>query len=116
MKKSFSVTNTLEPPLFDAQKSLSGTSSKTDSAYLPDYTIKAITDVLYLKVKISDYSSALKASLMGKKASHTLIETESELEKLLDNGTENDEGFKMNPEEIPLQKLSYISNFQGLVT
>ena len=105
MKKSFSVTNTLEPPLFDAQKSLSRTSSRTDSAYLPDYTIKAITDVLYLKVKISDYSSALKASLMGKKASHTLTETETELEKLLDNGTENDEGFKMNPEEIPLQKL-----------
>ena len=42
---------------------------------------------------------------MGKKASHTLTETETELEKLLDNGTENDEGFKMNPEEIPLQKL-----------
>ena len=42
---------------------------------------------------------------MGKKASHTLVETESELEKLLDNGTENDEGFKMNPDEIPLQKL-----------
>ena len=100
MNKSFLVTNGLEPPSFDAQKS-----SKTDSAYLPDYTIKAITDVLYLKVKISDYSSALKASLMGKKASHTLVETESELEKLLDNGTENDEGFKMNPDEIPLQKL-----------
>ena len=41
---------------------------------------------------------------MGKKASHTLTETENELEKLLDNGTEN-EGFKINPEEIPLQKM-----------
>ena len=53
-------------------------------AFVPDYTIKAITDVLYLKIKRPTYSRALKASLMGKKATHSGEINERELENLLE--------------------------------
>merc|ERR1719331_279098 len=59
--------------------------SVTYQAFIPDYTIKAVTDVLYLKIKRSTYSRALKASLMGKKAGHSGAPlNERELENLLE--------------------------------
>jgi hypothetical protein len=36
---------------------------------VPDYTVKAVTDVLYLRIKRTTYLRALKASGMSKKPS-----------------------------------------------
>ena len=52
--------------------------------FIPDYTIKATSDVLYLKIKRTTYLRAMKASLMGKKASHSGELNERELEHLLE--------------------------------
>ena len=52
--------------------------------FVPDYTVKAVTDVLYMKIKRPTYMRAMKASLMGKKASHSGELNERELEHLLE--------------------------------
>jgi len=65
-------------------QSRTGSVAPTYQAFVPDYTIKAVSDVLYLKIKRSTYSRALKASLMGKKASHSGELNERELENLLE--------------------------------
>ena len=52
--------------------------------FIPDYTIKALSDVLYLKIKRTTYLRAMKATLMGKKASHSGELNERELEHLLE--------------------------------
>lgn len=54
------------------------------AAFIPDYTIKAVTDVLYLKIKRTTYLRALKASMMGKKASISGEINDRELENLLE--------------------------------
>ena len=72
--------------------------SVTYQAFIPDYTIKAVTDVLYLKIKRSTYSRALKASLMGKKAGHSGAPlNERELENLLE---------KVNKHSLKLYKMA----------
>ena len=65
-------------------QSRTGSVAPSYQAFVPDYTIKAVSDVLYLKIKRSTYSRALKASLMGKKASHSGELNERELENLLE--------------------------------
>ena len=62
----------------------SGSVIPTYQAFVPDYTIKAVSDVLYLKIKRMTYLRALKASMMGKKASHSGELNERELENLLE--------------------------------
>ncbi len=56
----------------------------TFQTFIPDYTIKAVTDVLYLKIKRTTYLRALKASIMGKKTTHSGELNERELENLLE--------------------------------
>ena len=65
-------------------QSRTGSVAPSYQAFVPDYTIKAVSDVLYLKIKRSTYSRALKASLMGKKAGHSGELNERELENLLE--------------------------------
>lgn len=64
--------------------SRAGSVIPTFQAFIPDYTIKAVTDVLYLQIKRTTYLRALKASLMGKKVSHSGELNERELENLLE--------------------------------
>ena len=64
--------------------SRTGSIFQTYPGFIPDYTIKAVTDVLYLKIKRTTYLRAMKASLMGKKASHSGELNERELEHLLE--------------------------------
>ena len=100
-----SVTKVLEEPSLNPQKSLSRHSSRisTDQSYVPDYSIKATMDVIYLKIKRSDYASALKASLMGKKVSQGA--NEGVLEKSLEKSLEVDGESDADKETIPLLNL-----------
>ena len=67
------------------QHTRSGSVVPTYQPFIPDYTIKAVTDVLYLKIKRMTYLRALKASMMGKKATgHSGEINERELENLLE--------------------------------
>ncbi len=60
--------------------------------FIPDYTIKAVTDVLYLKLKRNTYLRAIKASLMGKKQSHSGELNEKELDRFLAKVNEDEGG------------------------
>ena len=66
------------------QHTRSGSVVPTYQPFIPDYTIKAVTDVLYLKIKRMTYLRALKASIMSKKANHSGEINERELENLLE--------------------------------
>lgn len=67
-----------------AHQSRAGSVVPTFQTFIPDYTIKAVTDVLYLKIKRTTYLRALKASIMGKKTTHSGELNERELENLLE--------------------------------
>ena len=45
--------------------------------FVPDYTVKAITDVLYVRITRTTYMRAIKASLMAsrKQSGHTGLTT-----------------------------------------
>ena len=62
----------------------SGSVVPTYQPFVPDYTVKAVTDVLYLKIKRMRYSRAVNATQMGKMASHSGEIGERELENLLE--------------------------------
>jgi len=69
--------------------------------WVPDYTVKAITDVLYLKIRKATYLVALKASRMNNMNSETGGYNERELESALERVTEraddNDEYNRRTP-------------------
>ena len=60
--------------------------------FVPEYTVKAVTDVLYLRIKKSTYIAAAKASMMNKKQEKTGVEVlnERELERYLEKVVEDD--------------------------
>jgi len=80
------IVTTDKTPQLCAQSRTGSVAPTSYQAFVPDYTIKAVTDVLYLKIKRSTYSRALKASMMGKKASQNGELNERELENLLEKG------------------------------
>ena len=80
----------------------------TYQPFVPDYTIKAVTDVLYLKIKRSTYSRALKASLMGKKASHSGELNDRELENLLEK-VQNMDGNVLFFPIISIHRISHLA-------
>ena len=58
--------------------------------FVPDYTVKAVSDVLYVKVTRATYLRAVKASLMTKKQSNLGDMIEKELDNFLDRVNEDD--------------------------
>jgi len=59
--------------------------------WLPDYTVKAITDVVYLKIRKATYLVALKASRMNNMNSESGGYNEKELDYALERVTEDDD-------------------------
>ena len=57
---------------------------------VPDYTIKATTDVLFLRIKRTTYLRALKASVMSKKPSPGDLELERYLERVTEDDNDVD--------------------------
>ena len=86
------TSNALMTKRHSAQAEMGVLPSRTGSifqaypGFIPDYTIKALSDVLYLKIKRTTYLRAMKATLMGKKAGsgHSGELNERELEHLLE--------------------------------
>lgn len=74
----------------DLGSSRTGSVAPIFTAFVPDYTIKAVTDVLYLKIKMATFLRAIKASVMGKKASHSGGFDEKELDHLLEKVNEDE--------------------------
>jgi len=64
-------------------------------SWIPDYTLKALTDVLYLKVRKNTYMVAIKASRMNNMNSESggLNMKDDEIEDVLMKVTENDADF-----------------------
>lgn len=50
--------------------------------FIPDYTVKAATDVMYMRIKRTTYLRALKATYMSKKPSPCEVELEKYLERV----------------------------------
>ena len=73
--------------------------------FVPDYTVKAVTDVLYLRIKRTTYLRALKASSMSKKRSPGDLELERYLERVTEDDNDVDAMLmsspKMSPEKGP---------------
>jgi len=66
------------------------------TSWVPDYTLKAITDVVYLKVRKNTYMVAIKSCRMNNmnSESDSYAMRESDIEDVLANVTENDVDFK----------------------
>jgi len=66
------------------------------TAWVPDYTLKAITDVVYLKVRQNTYMVAITSCRMNNmnSESDSYAMRESDIEDVLANVTENDVDFK----------------------
>eukprot|EP00092_Neocalanus_flemingeri_P040341 GFUD01043936.1.p1 GENE.GFUD01043936.1~~GFUD01043936.1.p1 ORF type:complete len:964 (-),score=246.05 GFUD01043936.1:104-2995(-) len=77
-----------------SDKSLPFHQTKT-LAWVPDYTLKAVTDVLYLKVRKNTYMVAIKSCRMDIKSSESesQIMREEDIEEVLVKVTENDVDF-----------------------
>lgn len=60
------------------------------SPFVPDYTVKAVSDLIYLKVKRSTYLTALKASLLSKKAHQSGEPDQGDLDRFLERVTEDE--------------------------
>eukprot|EP00090_Calanus_glacialis_P015401 TRINITY_DN24306_c0_g1_i1.p1 TRINITY_DN24306_c0_g1~~TRINITY_DN24306_c0_g1_i1.p1 ORF type:complete len:555 (-),score=154.82 TRINITY_DN24306_c0_g1_i1:604-2148(-) len=82
-KKTSSADGTLPLPLIKAQ------------SWIPDYTLKALTDVLYLKVRKNTYMVAIKASRMNNMNSESggLNMKDDEIEDVLMKVIQNDADF-----------------------
>lgn len=64
--------------------------------FIPDYTIKAVTDVLYLKINRATYLRAMKASLMNRNKKKTGGElNERELDSFLERVNEDETDAEM---------------------
>ena len=70
--------------------------------WVPDYTLKAVTDVLYLKVRRNTYMVAVKASRMNMTSSDSggLKMNDDEIQDVLAKITENDVDFSSQPPSI----------------
>lgn len=75
--------------------------SKTHS-WIPDYTLKAVTDLVYLKVRKNTYSVAIKSSRLNNKhsESESTIMREEDIKDVLVKVTENDADFSHTPEKL----------------
>jgi hypothetical protein len=61
----------------------------TQPLFVPDYHVKAVTDVLYLRIKRATYSAALKATKMSNKRGHN-EEQQQVLDRYLEKVDEDD--------------------------
>lgn len=88
-----------------------------NAPFIPDYTVKAVQDVLYMKIKKPVYFTALKASIMSRKAAHNSTDAiHRDLDQLLEKVTEDEANdhptmhsppVLRSPEKMaPLAKLS----------
>ena len=72
---------------------------------ISEYTVKATSDVLYLRIKRATYLRALKASVMSKKPSPGDLELERYLERVSEDDNDVDTMLmsspKMSPEKGP---------------
>ncbi len=59
-------------------------------AYVPDYTVRAVTDVLYLRIKKGTYAAALKASQMHKKQTSSGNDMTADIDHYLEKVNEHD--------------------------
>ncbi len=59
------------------------------AAFVPDYTVKAVTDVLYLRIKKGTYAAALKASQMQRKQNFP-NEMGADIDRYLEKVNENE--------------------------
>lgn len=70
--------------------SITGGRGVPNFVFVPDYSVKAVSDVLYVKITRTTYMRAVKASLMTKKQSNLSEMIEKELDSFLDKVNEDD--------------------------
>ncbi len=80
---------TIELTALSSRQGSGQTGSPGAMAFVPDYTVKAVTDVLYLRINKSMYVAALKASKMSKKSNPATGEVH-DLTHFLDRVNEDD--------------------------
>jgi len=84
--------------------------------FVPDYTVKASSDVIYLRIKRTTYLRALKATSMSKKPSPC----DAELEKYLERVNEDENNPLLTPKVSPEKQnniLDHVPSFaSGYVT
>jgi len=93
--------------------SLSDRSLRTQS-WVPDYTLKAITDLVYLKIRKNTYSVAIKSSRLNNmnSESESTIMREEDIKDVLVKVTENDADFNgKTPEK--LRSTGPVSNLRA---
>lgn len=87
--------------------------SKSGYSWVPDYTLRAVTDVVYLKVRKNTYSVAIKSSRLNNmnSESESNLMREEDIKDVLSKVTENDSDFhfqtpeKMRSSGGPLSSL-----------
>jgi len=75
--------------------------SKSGYSWVPDYTLRAVTDVVYLKVRKNTYSVAIKSSRLNNmnSESESNLMREEDIKDVLSKVTENDSDFHFQTPE-----------------
>ncbi len=89
----------------------SGILSSNFPPFIPDYTVKASTDVMYMAIKRTTYLRALKATSMSKKPSPCQVELEKYLERV-----NEDENTLMTTPKMSPEKPKNLTFGSGYVT
>ena len=86
--------------------------SRSGYSWVPDYTLRAVTDVIYLKVRKNTYSVAIKSSRLNNMNSEGPIMGEEDIKDVLVKVTENDVDFNCQTPE-KMRSMGPVSNYRS---
>jgi len=86
--------------------------SRSGYSWVPDYTLRVVTDVIYLKVRKNTYSVAIKSSRLNNMNSEGPIMGEEDIKDVLVKVTENDVDFNCQTPE-KMRSMGPVSNYRS---
>jgi len=86
--------------------------SRSGYSWIPDYTLRAVTDVVYLKVRKNTYSVAIKSSRLNNMNNEGPIMRDEDIKDVLVKVTENDVDFNCQTPE-KMRSVGQVSNYRS---